>query len=141
MDRGATVHGPGKMWLVVFRQGQPDRFVEGGGTSFLIGRGEDCQLVLDDPRVSRHHASIDPGPGTGRLVHDLDSANGTLVNGRKVSVGLGFMSPADKIAELNGDDWLQVGDTVMCATTQDPAPAFASKTFDGPIPPARPDEE
>jgi len=49
-----------------------------------LGRSLDNDIVLDDGRVSRHHAQI-------RLLHnrfclyDLDSANGTTVNGQPVS--------------------------------------------------------
>ncbi len=46
---------------------------------FLVGRGPLNHVVLDDARISRHHAKITPEP-TGCVVYDLDSANGTYVN-------------------------------------------------------------
>ena len=53
----------------------------------VIGREYDCQIVLDSSQhagVSRHHASIRP-LGDGKWeVCDLDSSNGTLINGQKL---------------------------------------------------------
>jgi ABC transport system ATP-binding/permease protein len=49
-----------------------------------IGRDPGSDVVVDDVLVSRRHAEIRP-LGEGRYeVADLDSANGTFVNGRKV---------------------------------------------------------
>jgi len=45
-----------------------------------IGRAEDNDLELLDPKVSRHHARI-TRQGTEYVVTDLGSANGTLVDG------------------------------------------------------------
>lgn len=53
------------------------------GESFLIGRGADCDLVVADRQVSRHHARIRREP-RGFVVEDLGSRNGTHVNGRLV---------------------------------------------------------
>ena len=51
----------------------------------MIGRGSDADFVLaDDNAVSRAHAEIAVRAGLC-LVRDLDSCNGTLVNGRPVA--------------------------------------------------------
>ena len=50
-----------------------------GGT---IGRSRDCDIVLDDVGISRHHAEIRPGHD-GWTVRDLGSTNGVLVNGEE----------------------------------------------------------
>jgi DNA-binding response OmpR family regulator len=44
-----------------------------------IGRAPDSDLLINDPRVSRSHASVDWSDGSFQL-RDLDSTNGTLVN-------------------------------------------------------------
>ena len=49
----------------------------------LLGRGTDCDLRLVDPGVSRHHAEL--RVETDHVVlADLDSTNGTFVNGQPV---------------------------------------------------------
>lgn len=48
-----------------------------------VGRGEECDLVLDSGQVSRVHARIEAGAGTYLLI-DEGSSNGTYVNGRRV---------------------------------------------------------
>ncbi|MFH1810492.1 MAG: sigma 54-interacting transcriptional regulator [Pseudomonadota bacterium] len=52
-----------------------------------IGAGGDCDLVLDDPTVSRQHAELLPAL-QGILVRDLGSRNGTRVNGALVREAL-----------------------------------------------------
>lgn len=44
-----------------------------------LGRMKDNHLVLDDPRVSRHHAQIRRSP-EGFILFDLNSTGGTTVN-------------------------------------------------------------
>lgn len=46
----------------------------------LIGRDEQCDIVIPDRQVSRHHAKISRTP-QGTLLEDLLSKNGTHVNG------------------------------------------------------------
>jgi pSer/pThr/pTyr-binding forkhead associated (FHA) protein len=58
----------------------PDRIV---GDSFVIGRSEACDLVLGDQTVSRRHAELSR-TSVGWLLSDLDSTNGTRVNGWRV---------------------------------------------------------
>lgn len=120
MPSSETVHGPPRMWLTVLENGQPTETVEVGSSLFTIGRQDDCDLVLDDPKVSRQHASIRPGPGPIRLLHDLDSANGTLVNGRPIRPTVGFTSTQERVVEVSGGDVLQFGDSIVLATLADP---------------------
>lgn len=62
--------------------------------SILIGRQEDCELALDDLKVSRRHATLCCRDGQFHL-DDLGSTNGTYVNGRRV--GRTKISPGDRI--------------------------------------------
>jgi FHA domain/Domain of unknown function (DUF1707) len=48
-----------------------------------IGRASDCDCVLADETVSRHHARLRRS-GPGWLLLDLDSTNGTRLNGRRL---------------------------------------------------------
>lgn len=49
-----------------------------------VGRDSDCDLTLDDPSVSRHHAKV-IGIYGGFFIEDLHSTNGVMLNGRRVS--------------------------------------------------------
>ncbi|HEV7452136.1 MAG TPA: ATP-binding cassette domain-containing protein [Pseudonocardiaceae bacterium] len=53
-------------------------------TKITIGRAPDCDVVLADLLVSRHHAEL-RRDGAGWQVADLGSWNGTFVNGRRVT--------------------------------------------------------
>jgi len=48
-----------------------------------VGRGQDCDLVLPDTQVSRHHADL-RRQGDQWLVVDLGSTNGTFVGGARL---------------------------------------------------------
>jgi len=61
----------------------------------VIGRGSDCDLVLDEPEMSRRHAVIE-NSGDGMYLRDLGSSNGTFVNG--VQVRDAVLHPDDQIA-------------------------------------------
>ena len=68
---------------------------------FLIGRLPECAVALQDPNVSRRHAEIVRRRDAVVLV-DLDSTNGTLVNG----------SPVKESPLVDGDE-LTIGETVL----------------------------
>lgn len=54
------------------------------GREIRIGRAPSCEINLDgDPLVSRFHAVLRAGEG-GYAVTDLNSSNGTLVNGEEI---------------------------------------------------------
>jgi FHA domain-containing protein len=64
------------------------------GSRFLIGRSRDCDLMLDDPNVSRRHAELRKEHGAW-VVADLASTNGVKVNGRRVAEQA--LNPGDEI--------------------------------------------
>ena len=65
-----------------------------------LGRGPDNHVVVPDPRASRRHALIQR-EGAGYTIEDLDTANGTWVNGRRIA----------ERTPLRGDDLIQIGAT------------------------------
>ncbi len=75
----------------------------GGAERLLVGRHPNCDVVLSRPRVSRRHAGLVFRDG-GWIVQDLDSTNGTTVNG--ASVGRCRLSPGDLI--VFGDQAVRV---------------------------------
>jgi hypothetical protein len=50
-----------------------------------VGRSPENDIILDSPEVSRRHARIECG-NRGVRIHDLNSANGTRVNGEAIRV-------------------------------------------------------
>ena len=50
---------------------------------FIIGRGNDCNIVLPERQVSRHHVRITQ-ENSRYILHDLNSKNGTHLNGVQV---------------------------------------------------------
>ncbi len=59
------------------------RMVRVEGDTILVGRGQDCQIRIEDPLASRAHCRFERLEGELFLV-DLDSANGTWIAGEKI---------------------------------------------------------
>jgi len=57
-----------------------------GDQTTTIGRLPSCTVTVEDTNVSREHAKIEPGTNA-YYVSDLNSTNGTLVNGSRVGSG------------------------------------------------------
>jgi hypothetical protein len=76
------------------------------GAPLNVGRMPDCDLVIDDPSVSKHHARIE-WDGHDALVEDLKSSNGTRLNGDQLHM---------KMAVRDGDT-IEFGDTQFCYLT------------------------
>jgi predicted component of type VI protein secretion system len=74
--------------------------------STRLGRGYDCDIVLSDDRVSRHHATA--WVEGGRLhLRDENASNGTFVNGRRLKSG--------QAVALNPGDQIQIGAAYLTA--------------------------
>jgi two-component system cell cycle response regulator len=69
-------------------------------TPVILGRGNDCDIRINDHSVSRRHARIQPG-ADGYYAVDLQSTNGTFVNDVPAS-----------ICKLNDGDYLRVGNCI-----------------------------
>jgi len=61
-----------------------------------IGRGSDCEIMLPERQVSRHHARIERDGGSYWL-HDLESKNRTHVNGQEISGRQYLLKDGDEI--------------------------------------------
>ncbi len=61
------------------------------GSGLVLGR-EQADVVIDDPGVSRRHAVIRPVQD-GLEIEDLDSLNGTWVNGRRIARATRRLTP------------------------------------------------
>jgi hypothetical protein len=58
-----------------------------GGRALLVGRAPGSDLLLEDPSVSRLHATIALDGGGQLLVADAESAHGSYINGTAISAG------------------------------------------------------
>lgn len=62
--------------------GQQHEVPQGGAT---VGRGSECDIVLDAPDISRRHARIAWKSGVARI-EDVNSTNGTYLNGDAIRI-------------------------------------------------------
>jgi diguanylate cyclase (GGDEF)-like protein len=70
------------------------------GTAVVVGRGDDCEIQVEEHSVSRRHARIELGPD-GFFVADLQSTNGTFVNDLPIAT-----------ARLSDGDYLRIGNCI-----------------------------
>lgn len=68
----------------------------------ILGRDETLPVKLDDPQASRRHCQIEQGDGSNFTVRDLNSTNGTLLNGRKITR-----------ATVTDGDRIKIGETII----------------------------
>ena len=66
-------------WTLIW----PGGAVPIGDKALVIGRSKDCDVPLADGNVSRRHAELGRSE-EGFVLRDLDSTNGTMVNGRRI---------------------------------------------------------
>jgi predicted component of type VI protein secretion system len=83
----------------VFPDGSEARFAL-EGDAFTVGRADDNDIVLPDPRVSSHHLVLKRSQSGNYIINDLGATNPTRVNGR-----------ASALAELTDGDTILLGDT------------------------------
>lgn len=85
-----------RVWISEGSEAPRSAALPEGRTTF--GRAESCEVTLADDAVSSHHLEIAVRGGS-LLATDLDSSNGTVLNG----------SPLDRPRRLRNGDVLQVG--------------------------------
>lgn len=84
-----------------------DQFELKDGT-ITIGRSPDCDIVLYDRKVSRHHCSLH-SRGKYYLIEDMDSTHGTYLNGNRIKGKESFRE----------EDKLRLGQTTLVFSTKD----------------------
>jgi len=77
---------------------------------YILGRDPGCSLPLADQAASRTHASLRNTP-QGWLLEDLDSSNGTLVQGTAI-----------RSHRLRSGDEIQIGETRLLFLVETPPP-------------------
>jgi hypothetical protein len=73
-----------------------------GSAGATMGRSRQCDVMVDDPNVSRAHAEIRPRGGSWVLT-DLQSTNGSRLNGQRL----------DQPEVLKPGDEIELGTTVL----------------------------
>jgi hypothetical protein len=98
-----------------------EEYVFHDSARFEVGRSPDCDIVLPTDvlhrDISRHHCAFEIDPPTVR-VRDLDSLNGTYVNGEKIGQRPDPRARVESchdqsVRELREGDEVRVGDTTI----------------------------
>ena len=94
------------MWILrTVTEGQPEKtFRILPGNDRTIGRATGADFIVDAALVSRVHCRVSALTGGELEIKDLESTNGTFVNGQRIDVAL--LGPGDR---------LQVGRTELVA--------------------------
>ncbi len=82
------------MKFIVYDKSQEDSRVAWSGKQLIIGRRTDVDIQINEPTMSGIHAKIFPA-SDGVRIRDLDSLNGTMVNGVRIVESL--LRPGDQI--------------------------------------------
>ncbi|MEO7034067.1 MAG: FHA domain-containing protein [Polyangiaceae bacterium] len=93
---------------------------------FAIGRAATCQLSLDDPLVSRNHATLNVSADSVVIV-DLGSRNGVRVNGDRVE-SKRTLAHGDQIS-IGSQDMVVISRREFAADTLIQAPTQRVATF------------
>ncbi|MBN1421010.1 MAG: FHA domain-containing protein [Planctomycetes bacterium] len=112
--------------IILIEGGRPREFPLAG--TLTIGRAPGNDLILSDRKASRHHARIEQIADAWYLT-DLDSSNGTFLNGMRVTEE-SRLSPGDRIAI--GDATLHFGE--IRAEEEAPAPGMEPTPVPEPVP-------
>ncbi len=77
------------MWILrTVDEGEPEktfRILPGGVRT--VGRATGADFIVDAPLVSRVHCRLTALAGGSLEVRDLDSTNGTFINGERIQTG------------------------------------------------------
>lgn len=101
----------GSAYLVVLSGPRAGEMFELEDDGLVLGRDrESVDIWFGTPSVSRHHARVAPGPEGEVTVTDLDSSNGTFVNGNQI----------ERDSQLEEGDKLRLGTkTILKYSYQD----------------------
>ena len=107
--------------VTVIFGGQEQQTVQLDKPRVVAGREPVCEIHIDNLGISRQHCAF-VARGDAFLIQDLNSSNGTFVNGRKVSEHF-----------LNNDDEVMIGKYTLKFKNEAQAAAPAN-TSDAPVP-------
>lgn len=95
----------------------------------VLGRNQNCDIIVDDGAASSQHCYV-ARRGAGYLLHDLNSTNGTLLDGERVTE-----------VELASGQTIQLGATELLFDSSSPesrlaGPAANTQLLEAPAPQA-----
>ncbi len=93
---GAEISIPENVFLIF----QGEKAIPLNQAIVSIGRGHDNIIVIDDPRVSRHHVEIRVIKDRF-VIFDLQSTGGTYINGQRLNQGLLYQGDLISLAGIN----------------------------------------
>ena len=94
--------------IVVKRPGRADEVVLLPNDETVVGRSTDAGLVVDERAVSRRHALLVGSTESGtHAIRDLESVNGTWVNGKRIGTSDVPLNSGDRITLGRGQVVLQ----------------------------------
>ena len=99
--------------------------------AYLIGRGTDCPIRLEDSSVSELHAKLILSP-TEAWIEDVGSSNGTIVNATPIT---GTVRLTDKTIVSVGNTIFRVQPKQVQVQPTPPAPPPQPQVAPQPIPP------
>ena len=103
-EMDAPAHSSGAVRLVMRQGPLAGQEFALKGTAVLVGRGAQCDIVLQEHLVSREHARFQLGP-QGWILTDLGSTNSTLLNGQPLR--------PHETYPLEPGDQVTIGSTVL----------------------------
>jgi S1-C subfamily serine protease len=98
------------MWVKIGSDEGTDLAVRVEGERFVIGSGEECQLMVQGEGIEPLHAYFEVHDDGSVSLHDLGSAAGTFVDGARV----------DRVAAIHGGEQIRIGDTLLTPSVDDP---------------------
>jgi pSer/pThr/pTyr-binding forkhead associated (FHA) protein len=85
-------------WTLLLDNRIIKRFTIDNGASIIIGRSPDANVFIDNPAVSRQHATLELKADQYCII-DHNSLNGTMVNGKKI----------EGTVQISADDTIKIG--------------------------------
>jgi pSer/pThr/pTyr-binding forkhead associated (FHA) protein len=89
------------VWIAIEKGPDAGASAEVTAKVFTIGRDPANNLVLTDPKASSRHAAIEIAPDGAYRVRDLQSTNGTFIDGRRL----------EGAVSITGSERLRIGQT------------------------------
>jgi serine/threonine protein kinase len=97
---------PGADGIVIMTKDRTARSIIIKNKTVTVGRDEDNDIVLDDPKASRRHVQVQ-FDGTNYQVIDMNSTNGTVLGNSGLLAGVPVTWTQEKLLRI-GDTWLRL---------------------------------